>query len=63
MGMKFISAPILARFGYKPVLVANTVMIGATICLYALVTAETPLAFVVATGWPWAFSTRCNSPA
>jgi EmrB/QacA subfamily drug resistance transporter len=55
MGMKFISAPILARFGYKAVLVANTVLIGATICLYALVTAETPLVFVVATGLAMGF--------
>jgi MFS family permease len=37
------------------VLVANTVMIGATICLYALVTAETPLVFVVATGLAMGF--------
>jgi EmrB/QacA subfamily drug resistance transporter len=50
MGMKFFSAPILKRFGYKCVLVANTAMIGATICLYALVTSESSYAFLTAIG-------------
>lgn len=50
MGMKFMSAPILSRVGYKTVLVANTVMIGATIGLYALVTAETSRLFIVTIG-------------
>ncbi|MBL1258402.1 MFS transporter [Methylocystis sp. Sn-Cys] len=51
MGMKFISAPILARFGYRTVLVSNTVMIGVAICLYSLVTERTPIAAVVAIGF------------
>ncbi len=50
MGMKFISAPILARFGYKSVLVTNTVMIGATICLYSLINDATPYFFMIAIG-------------
>jgi len=55
MGMKMASAPILARFGYRTVLVANTVLIGVTTCLYALVTEHTPLAAVVAIGFALGF--------
>ncbi|MGJ0508380.1 MAG: MFS transporter [Methylocystis sp.] len=50
MGMKVISARILARFGYKRVLIANTVMIGAAICLYSLITSATPYVFLIGTG-------------
>lgn len=50
MGMKFVAAPILARFGYKSVLVTNTLMIGATICLYALVSDRTSSFFMVSIG-------------
>ncbi|KAF2992444.1 MFS transporter [Methylocystis sp. MJC1] len=55
MGMKFISAPILARFGYRTILVTNTVMIGVTTGLYSLVTANTPLEAVVAIGFALGF--------
>jgi EmrB/QacA subfamily drug resistance transporter len=48
MGMKFISIRILARFGYRQVLVVNTVLIGITIALFALVTPGTPIAAIVA---------------
>ena len=37
MGMKLVSQRVLRRFGYKQVLVVNTVMIGATIALFATV--------------------------
>ena len=47
MGMKLISAPILRRFGYRKVLIINTVMIGATISLFAGVTAATPIALII----------------
>lgn len=50
MGMKFISAPILARFGYKSVLVINTAMIGVTICLYALIGRSTSYFLMVVIG-------------
>lgn len=46
MGMKLISGPILRRFGYRKVLIINTVMIGATISLFAGVTAATPIALI-----------------
>lgn len=50
MGMKLVSARVLARCGYRQVLVVNTVCIGFTIGLYALVGAGTPLWVIVAIG-------------
>ena len=43
MGMKFISGGVLRRFGYRRVLIVNTVMIGVVISLFAQVTGATPL--------------------
>ncbi|WP_025916985.1 DHA2 family efflux MFS transporter permease subunit [Herminiimonas sp. CN] len=50
MGMKLISARVLGRFGYRRVLIVNTVMIGCTICLFALIDAASPLAMIVLLG-------------
>lgn len=50
MGMKLVSAKVLARFGYRQVLVVNTVCIGITIGLYALVGADTPLWAIIGIG-------------
>jgi EmrB/QacA subfamily drug resistance transporter len=50
MGMKLISSRVLRRFGYRQVLIVNTVMIGVTISLYALVSTATPLAVIVLLG-------------
>ncbi|WP_409455236.1 MFS transporter [Methylocystis sp. H62] len=50
MGMKMASRPILGRFGYRSVLIVNTVMIGVTTCLYSLVSDQTPLVVIVAIG-------------
>ena len=50
MGMKLISSRVLRRFGYRKVLIVNTLMIGVTIGLYALVTAATPLYAIVLLG-------------
>ena len=47
MAMKFLSAPLLRRYGFRAVLVVNTVLIGCTICLYSLVTPATPIAMIV----------------
>ena len=47
MGMKFLSARVLARFGYRQVLIVNTVMIGCTISMFALVGPGTPIAMIV----------------
>ena len=50
MSMKLISVRILARFGYRRVLIVNTVMIGVTISLFSMVAPGTPLAAIVALG-------------
>ena len=50
MGMKFFSTRVLGRFGYRGVLIVNTVMIGATINLYSLVGTQTPLIAIVGIG-------------
>ncbi len=50
MGMKLGAAKILARHGYRRVLIANTVLIGVTVSLFALVSASTPLWLLVALG-------------
>ncbi|MFI4939735.1 MAG: MFS transporter [Burkholderiales bacterium] len=47
MGMKFLSARLLARFGYRQILIVNTVMIGITISLFSLVASSTPIAMIV----------------
>jgi len=47
MGMKLVASRLLRRFGYKRVLVANTVMIGLTITLYSQVAQGTPLFAIV----------------
>lgn len=50
MGMKFISARVLARFGYRQVLIVNTLLIGVTIAMFSQVHAGTPLYVIVAIG-------------
>jgi EmrB/QacA subfamily drug resistance transporter len=50
MGMKFVSVRILKRFGYRRVLVVNTVMMGTTIGLFSLVDTATPIALIVLLG-------------
>jgi EmrB/QacA subfamily drug resistance transporter len=50
MGMKFIAAHVLRRFGYRRVLVVNTLMIGFTVCLFSLVVAATPIVMIVFLG-------------
>jgi len=50
MGMKFIASRVLARFGYRRVLIVNTVMIGIVVCLFSLVTQATPVVLIVLLG-------------
>jgi EmrB/QacA subfamily drug resistance transporter len=50
MGMKLITVRILKHFGYRKVLIVNTLMMGATICLYAWVVPSTPIFVMVALG-------------
>jgi len=47
MGLKLIATKVLARFGYRRILMANTIMIGCTISTYALVGTATPIALIV----------------
>lgn len=47
MGMKFLSSNILRRYGFRTVLVVNTVLLGSTMGAFALVTPATPLAAIV----------------
>jgi EmrB/QacA subfamily drug resistance transporter len=48
MGMKLIAARVLARFGFRKVLVVNTLMIGVTVSLFSLVVPHTPIWSIVA---------------
>jgi EmrB/QacA subfamily drug resistance transporter len=48
MTMKALATRLLRRFGYRQILVMNTVMIGVTIGLFALVGPGTPVALIVA---------------
>ena len=50
MVMKPLATRVLQRFGYRQVLLVNTLLIGTVIGLYALVDASTPLPLVVALG-------------
>lgn len=47
MVMKLVTTRILARLGYRKVLVVNTLMIGATMMLFSTVVPGTPLIFIV----------------
>ncbi len=47
MGMKFVSARILRQYGYRTVLIVNTLIIGITICCYALVEPGVPLLMII----------------
>jgi EmrB/QacA subfamily drug resistance transporter len=50
MGMKFVSVRILKRFGYRRVLIVNTVMMGITVGLFSRIDASTPVAVIVLLG-------------
>ena len=50
MTMKVISSVLLRRFGYRQVLVINTVLIGVTIVGYSLVGPHTPLLAIIGIG-------------
>ena len=50
MTMKFLSSKILRRYGFRQVLIVNTLLVGITICMYSLVTPATPLLVIVLLG-------------
>lgn len=55
MGMKLIASRMLARFGYRRILIVNTVMIGVVISLFSLVVPATPIALIVLLGLSMGF--------
>lgn len=50
MGMKLVSQRLLKRFGYRQILIVNTVCIAVTISLFATVGPDTSPAFIVMVG-------------
>jgi len=50
MGMKFLSTRILRQFGFRQVLVVNTVMSGLVIGMFSQVTPATPIPLIVCLG-------------
>jgi hypothetical protein len=50
MGMKVISSAMLRRFGYRQVLIVNTVQVACTISVYTQIGPGTPIALIVPTG-------------
>ena len=50
LGMKLIAPRILARHGYRKVLIVNTLMSGVAVSLFALVVRATPLPLIVLLG-------------
>jgi len=50
MAMKALAAPMLKRFGYRRVLIVNTLLVACAIASYALVDAGTPLVAIVGLG-------------
>ena len=55
MGMKLISSRVLARYGYRRILIVNTVMIGLVISLFTQVDAGTPIVLIVLLGLAMGF--------
>lgn len=55
MFMKFISSRVLAQFGYRRILTANTVMIGVVVCLFSRVNPATPILLIVLLGLSMGF--------
>ncbi|MGC4073075.1 MAG: DHA2 family efflux MFS transporter permease subunit [Nibricoccus sp.] len=45
--MKLASRRILARFGYRTILASNTILLGANMMLFSLITAETPVVLIL----------------
>lgn len=48
MGMKLISRPVLARFGYRAILLGNTVLLGLTMMVFTRIGPGTPIGGIMA---------------
>jgi MFS family permease len=57
MSLKLTMPVILQRFGFRRVLIANTLMLGAIIALFATFNAATPVWFIVALAFIYGFLT------
>jgi MFS family permease len=57
MSLKLTMPRILARFGYRGVLISNTVMLGALMLLFATIGAATPAWLIVAQLFAFGFFT------
>jgi EmrB/QacA subfamily drug resistance transporter len=55
MGMRLMSAAAYRRFGYRAILIFNTVMLGAVIGLFSLVGPSTPLFVLLLLGFAQGF--------
>lgn len=55
MGLKMTVPAILARFGYRTVLVANTVLLGLLIALFATIGIATPVWLIVVLSFTYGF--------
>ncbi len=55
MSLKVVMPKILARFGYRRVLLINTVMLGALIALFSTVGPQTSIAMIVAQAFTFGF--------
>jgi MFS family permease len=51
MGMKVIGRKLLAQFGHRCVLIANTVLLGGAICMFSFVTRATPIWVILTLGF------------
>jgi EmrB/QacA subfamily drug resistance transporter len=47
IGMKFLSARVLRQFGYRNVLIVNTLLIGVAIAIFSRVDATTPIPLIL----------------
>jgi EmrB/QacA subfamily drug resistance transporter len=55
MSLKLLMPGILRRFGYRRVLMSNTLLLGAMIALFSLVSAATPVWLIVAMVFAYGF--------
>ncbi len=47
IGMKVLSSKVLATFGYKKVLIGNTVLIAFMLCMYTAIDLQTPVQLIL----------------
>ena len=63
MGKKLIASRVLARLGYRRMLMVNTVMIGAVVGLFSLVIPATPIVLIVLLGLAFGFFNSLQYPS